>query len=313
MILESDSSSALQLIQQTDIPKRSRHIEIRLLWLRSQLSGGKLSMRHRPGVVNMADLFTKCLGSHLFEKHRRALGFEPRDIPVSMLRIFEDVDEGILVNEIGSRCFAFVEVCCEPGSQLSVWTLKGGIPYVGIVQDVQSKDVLSEVSQLVSDWVKDGKWIHVHVSTPCSSGSPLKHMTSGEMTISDLEWESIMRSVGGFLSLGNSKSFELPFHNSIWSRPLTRDVLNTACLSHFCQVYLCQVGLETSGGKPIGKSLGFAATHYSFCRFLHSRFGFCSCGEHASMYEINYASTASYPERLARGILGAVKAAMRDP
>ena len=31
MVLESDSSSALQLIQQTDVPKRSRHIEIRLL------------------------------------------------------------------------------------------------------------------------------------------------------------------------------------------------------------------------------------------------------------------------------------------
>ena len=28
MVLESDSSSALQLIQQSDIPKRSRHIEI---------------------------------------------------------------------------------------------------------------------------------------------------------------------------------------------------------------------------------------------------------------------------------------------
>ena len=74
MVLESDSASALQLIQQTDIPKRSRHIEIRLLWLRSQLSEGKLSLYHRPGIVNMADLFTKCLGSHLFEKHRRALG-----------------------------------------------------------------------------------------------------------------------------------------------------------------------------------------------------------------------------------------------
>ena len=137
MVLESDSSSALQLIQQTDVPKRSRHIEIRLLWLRSQLSEGKLSLYHRPGVVNMADLFTKCLGSHLFEKHRRALGFEPRDMPVSMMQVlmFDDDDE-MLMNEIGPRSFGFVEVCCEPDSQLSVLTLKGGISYVGIVKDV---------------------------------------------------------------------------------------------------------------------------------------------------------------------------------
>ena len=43
-----------------------------------------------------------------------------------------------------------MEVCCEPDSQLSVWTLKGGIAYVGIVKDVQSKDVLRDVSNKVS-------------------------------------------------------------------------------------------------------------------------------------------------------------------
>ena len=45
----------------------------------------------------------------------------------------------------------------------------------------------------------------------CASGSPLKHLSSGDATVSDLEWESIMRSVSGFLALGDSKSFELPF------------------------------------------------------------------------------------------------------
>ena len=32
--LESDSSSALQLVRSMDVPRRSRHIEIRLHWLR---------------------------------------------------------------------------------------------------------------------------------------------------------------------------------------------------------------------------------------------------------------------------------------
>ena len=217
------------------------------------------------------------------------------------------------MNEIGPRSFGFVEVCCEPDSQLSVLTLKGGISYVGVVKDVQSQEVLSKVSRCVLDWRRKGKWIHVHVSTPCASGSPLKHLSSGDVTVSDLEWESIMRSVGGFLALGDSKSFELPFHNSIWSRPLTEKVLNEFSMSHCCQVYLCQCGVATSSGKPIGKSLCFAASHFTFCRALHSRFGFCCCGEHASISEINYASTARYPEKLARGILSAVKAAMRDP
>ena len=260
----------------------------------------------------MADLFTKCLGSHLFEKRRRALGFEPRDVPVSMMCFGVEDNDGGVIDGIGDRSFGFVEVCCEPNSQLAVWTLKGGISYIGIVKDVQSPSLLSEVSQHVSDWIRSGKWVHVHVSTPCASGSPLKHLTSGDVTVSDLEWESIMKAVGGFLSLGNSRPFELPFHNSIWSRPLTQKVLIEAGLSHCCQVYLCQCGVRTSHGKPIGKSLCFSASHFTFCRALHSKFGFCSCEEHASMSEIN-SSTARYPEKLARGILSAVKAAMRDP
>ena len=74
-------------------------------------------------------------------------------------------DDEILLFQLGSRRFALVEVCCEPDSQLSVLTLKGGIPYVGVVKDVQSKPLLNKVSQLVSTWSKDGLWIHVHVST----------------------------------------------------------------------------------------------------------------------------------------------------
>ena len=161
MILESDSSSAIQLIQQTDVPKRSRHIEIRLLWLRSQISEGKLALKHRPGLVNMADLFTKCLGSLLFERHRRALGFEPRDIPISMMKSCFDDDDDAFVFQLGTRRFALVEVCCEPDSQLSVLTLKGGIPYVGVVKDVQSKPLLRKVSQLVSTWSNNGFWTHL--------------------------------------------------------------------------------------------------------------------------------------------------------
>ena len=48
--LESDSSSALQLVRSMDVPRRSRHIEIRLHWLREQMREGLLKLRHRSGV-----------------------------------------------------------------------------------------------------------------------------------------------------------------------------------------------------------------------------------------------------------------------
>ena len=74
VMLESDSSSALQLIQALDLPKRSRHVEIRLLWIRGQVESGKVRIRHRPGLDNVADLFTKCLPSKDFLRHRARWG-----------------------------------------------------------------------------------------------------------------------------------------------------------------------------------------------------------------------------------------------
>ena len=48
--------------------------EIRLHWLREQMREGLLKLRHRSGVENPADLFTKCLSAKAFYKHRYALG-----------------------------------------------------------------------------------------------------------------------------------------------------------------------------------------------------------------------------------------------
>ena len=85
VMLESDSSSALQLIQALDLPKRSRHVEIRLLWIRGQVESGKVKIRHRPGLENVADLFTKCLPSKDFLRHRLTLGFVTMDAPLNDL------------------------------------------------------------------------------------------------------------------------------------------------------------------------------------------------------------------------------------
>ena len=146
-----------------------------------------------------------------------------------------------------------------------------------------------------------------------TSGSPLKRFSGDEPTLSDLEWEPIMRSVGGYLKLGSSRSFELPFHNQIWSRDLTKDVLEKGFLSHGCQVFLCQTGMKNRDDIPIGKSLGFATSHFPFAKLLHDRFGFCRCKEHASISEVDFAATARYNECLAKAILLGAKVSMRDP
>eukprot|EP00434_Breviolum_minutum_P037835 symbB.v1.2.033549.t1/scaffold4184.1/size56758/3 len=167
--VESDSSSALQLVQGLDLPRRSRHIEIRLMWLRSQVSEGHVVLKHHPGVTNIADIFTKCLGTQLFERHRLALGFRHRDFPTVDPVLSLDEEELFLVEELQVGGIALVEVCCEPESSLSVESLRRGHRYIGVVKDVQSDELFSEVRKRVREFRQAGLWVHVHVSTPCSS------------------------------------------------------------------------------------------------------------------------------------------------
>ena len=89
ILLESDSSSALQLLVGQDIPKRSRHVEIRLAWMNSKMASGELEIEHRAGTDNVADLFTKCLSTKDFLRHRASLGFEVVEMPARGSQVCE--------------------------------------------------------------------------------------------------------------------------------------------------------------------------------------------------------------------------------
>ena len=73
--LLTDSQAALDVIHAADVPKRSRHVEIRLAWIREHLLRGRLKLRWLRGAENAADLYTKNLGTRLFQEHRTQLGF----------------------------------------------------------------------------------------------------------------------------------------------------------------------------------------------------------------------------------------------
>ena len=85
VVMESDSESALTLIAGKDVPKKSRHIEIRLHWMRSKIESEELALKYKPGTDNCADMFTKCLSTKDFVKHRTTLGFAQHEVPVGDL------------------------------------------------------------------------------------------------------------------------------------------------------------------------------------------------------------------------------------
>ena len=116
--LFTDSKPALKLPKNLDIPKRSRHLEIRVEWLK-----GRVILER--GVGNPSDMLTKCLSSSVFGVHRESLGFEKMARPICSLASL-------------GRKMIFVEVCCQEHSSISKACLNIGLTYCGIVKEMET-------------------------------------------------------------------------------------------------------------------------------------------------------------------------------
>ena len=291
-VLFSDSESSLKLLRNMDTPKRSRHLEIRVEWLKARVADGQLILAFRKGVENPSDLLTKCLGSAAFGIHRESLGFETLTGPLSSL-----------VDSCKQR--VIVEVCCRKQSNIQLACRKFGMSYVGVTENMQSERVFQEVRRYLLNFAHDH--VFVHVSTPCSSGSPLCHLSGGSTSIVELEWFEVFPCVLKYLKLGKHSSFELPWNNEIWHHDLCKKVLKQAGHKYDVPVKLCMTGLCAKGGEPIGKVLGFTSTSESFVFALRC-FATCKCAKHASFMQVGWTETGFYTSKLADAIVrGAIK------
>ena len=311
--MESDSESALELLFAQDVPKKSRHVEIRLHWLRGKMHNGDIELKHCAGIHNCSDIFTKCLPSRDFWKHRIALGFVEQELPSGDLQsLQQSICTGLSAGSGQQMCF--IEICCAERSGLREACRVAKMPYAGVIANVQDRRVLEDIQAFVDVQRGEFRWVHIHCSTPCSSGSPLKHFSDGsEPSASDLEWLSIMQSIEGYLILADSKSFELPVRNNIWKRPEAQKVLSRNGLHHFADVSLCQTGLRNEAGDPIGKKLRFYSTSACFSNYLTNKFGVCNCEKHADFNTVVWKQTGFYNRELSKAILAAARASRRDP
>ena len=130
--------------------------------------------------------------------------------------------------------------------------------------------------------------VHVHLSTPCLVGSPLKHF-SGHSADQEMQWCSIIQCASSYMSLGSTSSFELPKSNSIWGRWFVQKLLKKHHHDHHAFVHICMTGLLARTGLPIPKQLCFTSDSELFVRHLDVKFGECKCKEHAKMNDIHWA------------------------
>ena len=72
-----------------------------------------------------------------------------------------------------------------------------------------------------SGGARHAPWVHIHVSTPCGSESPLCNFNQDSVTEKNLK----RNAIGSYFKHADLCSFELAERNAIWSRPKIVDLL----------------------------------------------------------------------------------------
>ena len=74
IILNTDSKGSLTLSRNPEFHAHTKHINIKIHWLREVISSGDVSVYWIKGEENVADVFTKPLDRILFNKNVNRLG-----------------------------------------------------------------------------------------------------------------------------------------------------------------------------------------------------------------------------------------------
>ena len=194
--------------------------------MRHKMNSGQVRLEWIPGSQNPADLFTTNVNTALLNLHRSRLGFVTvKNSPLE--KLFElSVQRGRIEIWTQSR-IAMLEVCCS-----------------------------AKTCAVVHRWREDGLLGTCALVHSMFGRLPLKNFTKDyEPSPADVEWDSVMKSAGRYLQLGDACSFELPRYNNVWSRFGTQQTLCRARLMHECHVHLCQTGVRSRSSLPVWKTV----------------------------------------------------------
>ena len=93
VIVKTDSASARDLLDASDVPRRSRHTEVRIYWVREQLESQRVVIVWMKGSENSSDMMTKVLDTRNFKRYRELLGFVAGEGILSVSRLLTSPDD----------------------------------------------------------------------------------------------------------------------------------------------------------------------------------------------------------------------------
>lgn len=316
ILMLTDSESAKQLLFALDVPRKSRHTEVRIFWLREQLERW-IRLGWIEGPTNLSDILTKCSSYHFV--HRATCGFQPRGPAIVG---GSDVSKGssMPVEPLGHRdetvALIFIEFCCDEQSALKQHNT--AFAYIGVTADGEEastlRSVLDRVDRLCASALGLGMrpHVHFHASCPCASGSPIRYLRhdAGSEDVRFAELEPLLKRLPSYRKKVNTFSLEWPVNNALWSYPGVKDLLIELGLKEEAVVRLCKLGYVSRSGKPVGKRLRFVCDSSEFVQPLR-RFQACRCKEHAQLNDVNWTETGRYNKSLALALCNAAHACAR--
>ena len=316
ILMLTDSESAKQLLSALDVPRKSRHTEVRIFWLREQLER-YIQLGWIEGPTNLSDILTKCSSYHFV--HRATCGFQPRSPATTEgSQGLKGSDKPLHTLKPRDKTIAliFVEFCCDEQSALSQHNT--AFAYIGVTAEGEEastlRSVLERVERLCANASALGMrpHVHFHASCPCASGSPIRYLRqdAGSEDIRFAELEPLLKRLPSYRKKADTFSLEWPVNNVLWSYAGVKDVLNELGLKQEAVVRLCKLGYVSRSGKPVGKRLRFVCDSEEFVKPLR-RFQACRCKEHTQLNDVNWNETGKYNKSLALALCNAAYACAR--
>lgn len=149
--------------------------------------------------------------------------------------------------------------------------------------------------------------MHVHISLPCTGGSPLRRLKSSTGKSTDQyarEYHDMLGSCRKVLDGSHPESItlELPNSSTYWNDTKVKDFIDEFGLWSRAIVHACAMGLATKDGYPIKKSFRIVCTDDDFARMLEKRFT-CQCEFHSPFNEVNWKGTENYTVKFGRFVV----------
>lgn len=228
----------------------------------------------------------------------------------------------------GSRSqLLFIELACSRQSVLCRAACEAGVSYIGVHAHLEKPDVIksviaaiAEVQTSASKTTKQQMQVHVHISLPCTGGSPLRRFSNKNPSDPNdphvKEYHDLLRScvkiLKGIELCDCSISLELPNTSVYWSDPKVKDFLDTFGLWYRAIVHACAMGLTTKNGEKIKKAFRIMCTSEEFAHTLEKRFE-CSCVSHSPFNEVNWRETENYSMTFGRFFVRVLNLRMLNP